>query len=84
MVFVYKQLNVKIVQLDTKTVLFQTIQFSRSTWDQWHGRSTLYYPKLQFIGTSASDSLVSYPGHFWGGSYLSEQKQSVYSIAPVD
>ena len=29
--FIYKQLNVKTVQLNVKTVLFQTIQFSIST-----------------------------------------------------
>ena len=30
-VFVYKQFNVKKIQLNVKTVLFQTIQFSIST-----------------------------------------------------
>ena len=35
--------------------------------------------------TSPSDCLVSYPGHSLGeGSYPSAEKQSVYSIAPVD
>ena len=33
-------------------------------------------------GTSPSD-LVSYPGHLLG-SYLSAEKQSVYSTAPAD
>ena len=31
MVFVYKQLNIKTVQLNVETDLFQTIQFSVST-----------------------------------------------------
>ena len=36
-------------------------------------------------GTSPSDCLVSYPGHSWrGGSYPSEEVQSVYSTAPAD
>ena len=35
-------------------------------------------------GTSPSDCLVSYPGHSWGGSYPSAEKQSMYSTAPAD
>ena len=36
-------------------------------------------------GTSPSDCLVSTPGHWLvGGSYLSAEKQSVYSTAPAD
>ena len=37
-------------------------------------------------GTSPSDCLVPYPGHSLGGegSYLSAEKQSVYSTAPAD
>ena len=35
-------------------------------------------------GTSPSDCLVSYPGHSWGWSYPSAEKQSVYSTAPAD
>ena len=35
--------------------------------------------------TSASDGLVSYPGHsLGGGSYPSAEKQSVYSVAPAN
>ena len=34
--------------------------------------------------TSPSDCLVSYPGNLLGRSYLSAEKQSVYSTAPVD
>ena len=35
------------------------------------------------VGTSPSDSLVSYPGHsLWGGSYPSAEVQSVYSTPP--
>ena len=35
-------------------------------------------------GTSPSDCLVSYPGHFLVGSYPSAEVQSVYSTAPAD
>ena len=36
-------------------------------------------------GTSPSDCLVSYLGHLLGGgSYLSAEKQSVYSTAPAN
>ena len=36
-------------------------------------------------GTSPSDCLVSYVGHWLGGgSYPSAEKQSVYSTAPAD
>ena len=35
-------------------------------------------------GTSPSDCLVSYPGHWLGGSYPSAEVQSVYSTAPAD
>ena len=44
----------------------------------------LRIPKSSSItGASPSDYLVLYPGHsFGGGSYLSAEKQSVYSTAP--
>ena len=35
-------------------------------------------------GTSPSDCLVSYPGHSLGESYLSAERQSVYSPTPAD
>ena len=35
-------------------------------------------------GTSPLDCFVSYPGHSWGESYPSAEKQSVYSTAPTD
>ena len=34
------------------------------------------------VGTSQWDCLVSYPGHSFGGSYPSAEKQSEYSTAP--
>ena len=45
----------------------------------------LYIPQSSSITlTSPSDCLVSYPGHSWGESYPSAEKQSVYSIAPAE
>ena len=44
-VFVYKQLNVKKVQLNIKTVLFPTIQFSISTLSM---SKTVLFQTIQF------------------------------------
>ena len=38
----------------------------------------------RFTGTTPLDCLVSYPGHLLVGSYLSAEKQSLYSIAQAD
>ena len=38
----------------------------------------------RIAGMSPSECLVSYPGHSFGGSYPSAEKQSVYSTAPAD
>ena len=71
----------------SKTVLFQTIQFSISTQSRpWNvgNEMALHIPQNSSItGTSPSDCLVSYPEHL-GESYPSAEMQSVYSTAPVD
>ena len=42
------------------------------------------FPKT-LAGASPSDGLVSYPGHSLGwGSYLPEEIQLIYSIAPAN
>ena len=41
-------------------------------------------PSSSIPGTSPSDCLISYPGHFLGWSYSSAEEQSVYSTAPSD
>ena len=97
--FIYTQLNVK-------TILLQTIPFSisivfSSIWPidrtlsgatnpgqsgsgSYGNEGVLRIPKISSItGASPSDSLVSYPGHSLGESYLSAEMQSVYSTAPA-
>ena len=45
----------------------------------------LHIPQSSSItGTSPSDYLVSYPGHWLGLSYPSAKMLSVYSAVPVD
>ena len=41
--------------------------------------------QISEVEASASDCLISYPGHSWGrGSYSSAEMQLVYSIVPAD
>ena len=48
-------------------------------------KEVLCIPQSSSItGTSPSDYLVSYPEDLLGESYLSAEKQSVYSTAPAD
>ena len=91
----------------SKSVLFQTIQFSISTLyistgpmhrtlsvdttpDQSGSgndgnEGEIRIPQGSSITeTSSSDCLVSYPGHLLKESYLSTEKQLVYSTAPAD
>ena len=72
----------------SKTVLFQAIQFSKSS-DKSSGsdgnEGVLRISKISNISwTSPSDCLVSYPGHFLGESYPSAEMQSMYTTAPAD
>ena len=80
----------------SKTVPFQTIQFSISTQftSIQPGQSgpgsdgnvgLLHIPQsFSITGISPSDCLVSYPGHSLRGCYRSAEVQSVYSTAQTD
>ena len=87
------------LQLNLKTVLFQTNQFSLSTlfssiWPIDRTLSGAPTPGqiglgsdgnkgvFHITGASASDSLVSYPGHSLRESYSSAEMQLVYSATP--
>ena len=48
-------------------------------------KGVFHIPQSSSItGTSPSNCLVSYPGHSFGESYPSAEKQLVYSTAPAD
>ena len=84
----------------SKTVIFQTIQFSRITQFSSIGptdrtlsggpesdgnKGVLCISKSSSItGASPSNGLVSYLGHSLGESYSSAETQLVYSTVPAD
>ena len=97
--FVYTQLNVKIVlflavqfSISTQFSSFWFIDRTLSgatTPDQGEPKSNgnegvlcISYSS-SIIGASPSDFFESYPWHSLWGSYLSAEKQSVYSSAPA-
>ena len=43
----------------------------------------LCIPQISKAGALPSNGLTSYPGHYGGGSYLTEEMPLVYSTAPL-
>ena len=99
-VFVFKLLNIKTVlfqaiqfgistQFSSIWPIDRTLSGATTLGQSEPGRNgndgVLRIPQSPSItGASSSDCLVSYPGHSLVGSYLSAEKQSVYSTAPAN
>ena len=82
-----KQLNYPFVYI--KTIQFQTIELSispqfKSIWNMDWTLSGQSGPENDGNGASPSDCLVSYQEESLGKSYLSAERQSIYSTLPAD
>ena len=73
------------ISTNTDRTLSDATTLSQSGPGNDGNKEVLHIPQsFSITGTSLSDCLVSYPGHSLVRSYLSAEKQTVYSIAPAD